>query len=261
MRKEGEEMSLQQMKYLCTKLPATTFFNQLCRGISRHGHELTPTESRLAVFGLRQSPAVIKVAIERGGFIFSEVLRKLFEQGKEGDEIREEERKAEEERKRREEEEMKARQVGCCRMLVADVIGHLPDTCSNCHKYSSELGCTGEPDKEVFILDADQVYSRVATEMLHSLRLLISKNESKVWVCGDTYPVKDELKRAGGRWNRDKNAWEFDIGKAFELADLVYKLDKATDPRSQGLVQCWECGRWFKPTRGSWDGFGWYCGC
>jgi len=168
---------------------------------------------------------------------------------------------AEEERKRKEEEERKARLVPCARMLVADIVGYLPDACATCSKYSAELGCTGEPEKEVFILDDDKIYSKVSTEMLHTLHLLVSKREGKVFVTGETFPVREELKRVGGRWDREREAWAFGIEKAFEVADLVYKLDKVTDPRSMGMVRCWECGRWFKPSKGSWDGFGWYCGC
>lgn len=40
-------------------------------------------------------------------------------------------------------------------------------------------------------------------------------------ITGNTYPVKDELKALGARWNADKKAWMIDESKAGRAREIV----------------------------------------
>jgi len=119
-------------------------------------------------------------------------------------------------------------------------------------------------EEEIYILDTDQVYSSVNFIAGHSLKIFYSpKRRNIIEVCGETYPVKEELKKVGFRWNGEEERWEIEYSdeNLQKTIDIVKKYDKKIDYVKEGYVQCWECGTWFKPQRKDWDGFGWYCGC
>jgi hypothetical protein len=118
-------------------------------------------------------------------------------------------------------------------------------------------------EEEVDVLDVDLVYSSRSLLALHSLSVRYSKNKNFVKIDGKTYDIRDEIKKIGFKWNPEQKCWqapysEENLEKAIQL---VKKYDKKIDPVAEGYVRCWECGRWFKPKKGDWDGFGWYCGC
>ena len=118
-------------------------------------------------------------------------------------------------------------------------------------------------EEEVDILDLDSVYSARSLLALHSLVVRYSKNKNFVRIESKTYDVKEEIKRNGFKWNPEHKCWEIQYSdeNLEKAVQLVKKYDKKIDPVAEGYVRCWECGRWFKPRKGDWDGFGWYCGC
>jgi len=118
-------------------------------------------------------------------------------------------------------------------------------------------------EEELDITDLDLVYSARSLLALHSLDVSYSKNRNFVRIEGKTYDVKEVIKKNGFKWNPEYKCWEIqysdeNLEKAIQL---VRKYDKKIDPEAEGYVRCWECGRWFKPRKGDWDGTGWYCGC
>ena len=118
-------------------------------------------------------------------------------------------------------------------------------------------------EEEIDAMDLDLALSSRSLLALHSLSVNYSKSRNFVRIEGKTYNIREEVKRNGFKWNPERKCWETqysdeNLGKAVQL---VRKYDKKTDPAAEGYVRCWECGRWFKPKKGDWDGFGWYCGC
>ncbi len=79
-----------------------------------------------------------------------------------------------------------------------------------------------------------------------------------VQITGNTYPVKEQLKRLGAHWNKDARAWEIDAAYAAQ-AQAIVNARPAPETRT-----CWECGRDFTYADcRKWDG-DWsdsYCGC
>lgn len=81
-REKATEKQVYYLKLLTCKLPTSSFFNSIGRGLREV--ELTREEASLAINGLRQSPATIERMIELGGYPCSPVLRKIYQAGKEG---------------------------------------------------------------------------------------------------------------------------------------------------------------------------------
>lgn len=54
-----------------------------------------------------------------------------------------------------------------------------------------------------------------------------------VAITGNTYPVKDQIKALGGRWNADQKAWMVPADKADAAQALVASAPKASS-RSNG---------------------------
>lgn len=52
-------------------------------------------------------------------------------------------------------------------------------------------------------------------------------------ITGNTYPVKDQLKALGGRWNGDRKAWMVPDDKADQARNLVSGAS-APKPRARG---------------------------
>lgn len=118
---------------------------------------------------------------------------------------------------------------------------------------------------KVLVIDMDDRESQVGLHLAvhyHLVTVRHSRKENYIAVEGETYPIKDEIKKLGFRWDSGRKRWisnfnEIKLRKIIELAQNY--IDN--HPRAKGLVQCRRCGDWFKP-RGkiSWDGAGWYCG-
>lgn len=67
-------------------------------------------------------------------------------------------------------------------------------------------------------------------------------------ITGNTYPVKDQLRALGGRWNADAKAWMVPEAKADEARALVNSAPKSAPRRSfsrgrsYGGYRCPACG-------------------
>lgn len=49
---------------------------------------------------------------------------------------------------------------------------------------------------------------------------------STVAITGNTYPVKDQIKALGGRWNADRKAWMVPANQAAQAQALVSRAPK-----------------------------------
>jgi hypothetical protein len=85
---------------------------------------------------------------------------------------------------------------------------------------------------------------------------------TKLYITGNTYPVKDQLRAMGARWDADAKAWYC------MKADIQAKAQAlvGTVPAKTGgeTKRCWECGNTFtyadaKANNGDWKDS--YCGC
>lgn len=90
----------------------------------------------------------------------------------------------------------------------------------------------------------------------------------RVAISGNTYPVKDQLRLLGGRWNPVQKAWMVPADQAEMARKLVagaaVAVPRARYTGSQNTKRCWECGRQFtysdaKRNDGDWRDS--YCGC
>jgi hypothetical protein len=65
-------------------------------------------------------------------------------------------------------------------------------------------------------------------------------------ITGNTYPVKDQLRALGGRWNPDQKAWMVPDDKAQEAQKLVAGAHAAPQPSSRTEWhprKCVACGK------------------
>lgn len=74
-----------------------------------------------------------------------------------------------------------------------------------------------------------------------------------VAISGNTYPVKDQLRALGGRWNPDAKAWMVPAGKADEARALVSGAP-AKAPRSSSSTPRRSYARRPDCRRYGWDG-------
>jgi hypothetical protein len=61
-----------------------------------------------------------------------------------------------------------------------------------------------------------------------------------VAIAGNTFPVKDQLRALGGRWNADRKAWMIPVEKVDEAKALIASAPQSPPPRKSGL--CKDCG-------------------
>ena len=62
-------------------------------------------------------------------------------------------------------------------------------------------------------------------------------------ITGNTYPVKEQLKALGGRWNALKKGWDIPDDKVSEAQKLVGSAPASTRSFSSGRrFTCEECG-------------------
>lgn len=61
----------------------------------------------------------------------------------------------------------------------------------------------------------------------------------RIAITGNTYPVKDQLKALGGRWNADERAWMVPVNKANKARALMNGAPK-TNGRSQMRKESWD---------------------
>ncbi len=69
-----------------------------------------------------------------------------------------------------------------------------------------------------------------------------------VAITGNTYPVKDQLKAIGARWNPDQKAWMISADKAGQAKQIVSGAPQTQTKSSKPhFAKCHECGA---PSRG-----------
>jgi hypothetical protein len=56
-------------------------------------------------------------------------------------------------------------------------------------------------------------------------------------ISGDTYPVKEQLKAMGGRWDADARGWRVPADRAAEAQALVGAPRAPRAPRAHGAVR------------------------
>lgn len=99
-------------------------------------------------------------------------------------------------------------------------------------------------------------------------------NSDLVAIRGNTFPVKDQLKALGGRWNAGEKCWMVPADRAEDAQRIV---DSAPAPermeggRAVQTKRCWECGRTVTRAECQRNGGDWsesvagaggcYCGC
>jgi hypothetical protein len=67
---------------------------------------------------------------------------------------------------------------------------------------------------------------------------------AQVAISGNTYPVKDQIKALGGRWNADQKAWMVPAEKADQARRLVSGAPKSSAPQSAYHPRkCIVCGK------------------
>lgn len=80
----------------------------------------------------------------------------------------------------------------------------------------TEVGSTPMPDSE-----KDE---RTASHRAQLRAVKGGRNESeKFFLRGKTFPIKDEIKKLGGSWDRSKKAWVFTSQEAFSKAEALLK--------------------------------------
>ena len=64
-------------------------------------------------------------------------------------------------------------------------------------------------------------------------------------VTGNTFPIKDQLKKLGGRWDAESKCWmvpEDKIREAQRLADSVPAPERMEGKKAAGTKKCAGCG-------------------
>jgi hypothetical protein len=95
-----------------------------------------------------------------------------------------------------------------------------------------------------------------------------------VRIFGNTFPIKDALKKLGGRWNSVDRCWmvpEAVQGEALLLVASAPKPERMESGRAVEMRRCWECGRAATRAEVRRNGGDWnegvcgagscYCGC
>jgi Txe/YoeB family toxin of Txe-Axe toxin-antitoxin module len=91
-------------------------------------------------------------------------------------------------------------------------------------------------------------------------------------ITGNTYPVKDQLKQMGCKWNADQKCWVAPNKDVYDKAKAIVPEAKTTTTytttsspyKAKGPTKtCWECGCKFTfadaKRNGDWGSS--YCGC
>lgn len=60
------------------------------------------------------------------------------------------------------------------------------------------------------------------------MAISIEKNGARIYFLGNTFPIKDQIKRLGGHWDGDRKAWWIGAAKASEAEKLVSNLSSST---------------------------------
>ncbi len=123
--------------------------------------------------------------------------------------------------------------------------------------------------QELFVWDADQIYSSAGNELLHSLGAIFSKEDQYIALyttgysrdipnANTTYSLRDKLAQAGLTFDKESKQWRLPYSDeaATTVLALLKQYDSKAWPADLGMARCWECGRY--SSRLDSDG---YCGC
>lgn len=72
---------------------------------------------------------------------------------------------------------------------------------------------------------------------------------ARVYVLGQTYPIRDAIRAAGGHWDAERKAWWIGTAKRAELEAAIASAKPATADTYRPS-QCKQCGR--RPDRRGW---------
>jgi hypothetical protein len=127
---------------------------------------------------------------------------------------------------------------------------------------------------ELFLWDGAEVYSSATNHMIHSLGAIFNRQEGIIRLyttnharqmagANTTFTIRDKLKALGFSFNGREKHWELPLSEEnlTKVIELLKQYDTRRWPTDAGMVRCWECGGWFHPRKGDWDGHDWYCGC
>lgn len=122
---------------------------------------------------------------------------------------------------------------------------------------------------ELFVWDADQIYSSAGNQLLHSLGARFSQKDNYISIyttgysrdipqANTTYSLRSELAAAGLTFDQATKEWRLPYSdeNAQKVLALLTKYDTKAWPTDLGMGRCWECGRYSR--RLDRDG---YCGC
>jgi len=120
---------------------------------------------------------------------------------------------------------------------------------------------------ELMLWNAGVIYSQAGNKMLHSLAASFSENIIEIYTttyskdipnANTTYSIKEELKKAGFKFNATSKNWEIENteARANTVIEILKKYDTKVWPHTVGMQRCWECGTY--STKLDADG---YCGC
>ncbi len=62
-----------------------------------------------------------------------------------------------------------------------------------------------------------------------------------VTIVGNTYPVKEQIKALGGRWNSEKKGWDVENDKEAEVRGLLTNIVVSRTPKMR-KYECEDCG-------------------
>lgn len=128
--------------------------------------------------------------------------------------------------------------------------------------------------EELFIFDADQIYSSLSHIFLHSIGCKMSKTKNRIafYTTGyqrniknsrSTYDLRESLKALGCEFDATEKEWF--MAYSVENAEKAIQWLKANDtkelPHLLGMERCWECGTYQPRSQMTMDGPGYYCGC
>lgn len=73
-----------------------------------------------------------------------------------------------------------------------------------------------------------------------------TQTSSRITISGNTYPVKDQIKALGGRWDADRKVWTVPADRAAEAQALVAGAPKGYvaggSSRASSSGRCGKCG-------------------
>ena len=76
------------------------------------------------------------------------------------------------------------------------------------------------------------------------MAIALQTEATRIYLVGDTFPAKDQIKSIGGHWDAERRAWWVGKGK---LADAENICRTAPAPQARVEGKCSDCGKACKP--------------